>query len=129
MSRVHGSFGYQYHSVITIPCKTIRKKKNDNPKRDKQKLIVFFCNLNWYSAQDWNIVSSRLLKTPTLTTHQPAEGIGGKVVFKKLGIKSPSQKANLDTSIVQLHHSTFNIQVYNHSKSIKNQQICWLFLR
>ena len=34
--------------VITIPCKTIRKKKNDNKKRVMQKVLGFSYHLIWY---------------------------------------------------------------------------------
>ena len=32
-------------TVITIPCKTIRKKKNDNKKKVMQKFLEFFYHL------------------------------------------------------------------------------------
>ena len=36
-------------TVITIPCKTIRKKKkNDNKKKVMQKFLEFFYHLTWY---------------------------------------------------------------------------------
>ena len=34
-------------TVITIPCKTIRKKKNDNKKKVMQKFLEFFYHLIW----------------------------------------------------------------------------------
>ena len=34
-------------TVITIPCKTIRKKKNDNKKKVMQKFLEFFYHLTW----------------------------------------------------------------------------------
>ena len=33
-------------TVITIPCKTIRKKKNDNKNKVMQKFLEFFYHLN-----------------------------------------------------------------------------------
>ena len=34
-------------TVITIPCKTIRKKKNDNKKKVMQKFLEFLYDLRW----------------------------------------------------------------------------------
>ena len=38
---------YIFVTVITIPCKTIRKKNKDNKKQVLQKALEFFYNLRW----------------------------------------------------------------------------------
>ena len=43
-------------TVITIPCKTIRKKKNDNKKQDMQKLLEFFYHLKCFFLQKEEMV-------------------------------------------------------------------------
>ena len=39
-------------TVITIPCKTIRKKKNDNKKKVMQKFLEFFYHLMLFKGND-----------------------------------------------------------------------------
>ena len=57
-------------TVITIPCKTIRKKKNDNKKKVMQKFLEFFYHLTchwliwwfkWLGSFDWILSDSGYL--------------------------------------------------------------------
>ena len=95
-------------TVITIPCKTIRKKKNDNKKKVMQKFLEFFYHLTCVSVHPSFFKMSGTLRFQISRVH-PCSSTGEASQFHGVSVEPSGIVAS---AFSMLAHPTHHL--YTH---------------